>query len=158
MEALLQLAILLFLLGLGYGLGHYREQRHFRQLDRQEKELAHIEVNSVEHLADDEPLRALGLVTGTVVVATDYFKVFASSLRNLFGGELRSFETLIRRARREARVRMLLEARELGATAVIKMRYETSTVGGQQQKQAGGVEVVAYGTALGTPRSTPPPP
>jgi len=94
-------------------------------------------------------------VTGSAVVATDYFKVFASSLQNLFGGEMREYETLVTRARREALVRMLDEAHRKGANAIYNVRLETSTVGGQQQKKSGGVEVLAYGTALKFPGATP---
>ncbi len=54
---------------------------------------------------------------GSVVIATDYFKVFAAGLRNLFGGEMKTYRTLMGRARREAIVRMLEQAQELGGDA-----------------------------------------
>ena len=88
------------------------------------------------------------LVMGAVVIATDYFKVFASGVRGLLGGRLRSYEALAERARREAIVRMLRDARRLGANVVWCVRIETSTVQGNQPGKSGGVEVMAYGTAM----------
>jgi len=88
------------------------------------------------------------LVAGSVVIATDYFKVFAAGLRGLFGGELRTYRSLMSRARREALVRMLEQAKQAGAQAVWNVRFETSTIEGK--RRAGGAEVLAYGTALRT--------
>ncbi len=150
--------IILFLLGLGYGVGHYQEKRHFLRLDEQEEELRTVGIASIGRMPAGEEVPPMlvgaeccGLVTGAVVIATDYFKVFAASLRNLFGGEVRSFETLVRRARREATVRMMTEAVDLGANAVINVRYETGTIGGNEKKKPGGVEVLVYGTAIRLP-------
>ena len=88
------------------------------------------------------------LVSGSVVIANDYFKSFVASMRNLFGGRMRSFETLLERGRREAIVRMLEEAQAGAANAVWNIRVETSTIQGKRQKRAGGIELIAYGTAL----------
>ena len=143
-----QIGFLLFLLALGYGVGHVRERRHLQQIAARLTNLRDVGVSNRRRIPNPDAARTLGLVTGCTVVATDYFKVFAAALRNLFGGEIRSFTTLVARARNEALVRMLTEAQALGANAVINVRFETSTIGGQQQKKAGGVEVLAYGTAV----------
>jgi len=148
LDLIIQIGIVLFFLALGYGVGHRREKKHIEYLDAKEREFQGIGIISHKRLRVDGRVECRGIVTGCVVIATDYFKVFASALRNLFGGELRSFETLVARARREAIVRMLAEAKELGANAIINVRLETSTIGGQQKKKSGGVEVLVYGTAL----------
>ncbi len=148
MEAVIQLGIILFFLGLGYGVGHYREKKHFHELDMREEELKDIKFSSLRRNQASPDSQCMGLVTGSTVIATDYFKVYASAIRNLFGGEIKSYVTLVERARREAMVRMLAEARDKGANRVLNVRIETSTVGGQQQKKSGGVEVMAYGTAI----------
>lgn len=148
---LFQIAVVLVLIGLGYGVGHYREKRHFRRLAEMERELSSIGVSNLKRPPAGLALECCGLVTGQVVVATDYFKIIAASLRNLFGGEVGSLRTLVERARREAIVRALSDARERGADMVINLRCETSTVGGssgKRQQNAGGVAVLAYGTAL----------
>ena len=95
-------------------------------------------------------IKKSSVVTGSVVIATDYFKVFAAGLRSIFGGEIKSYQSLMTRARREALVRMLCEAREHGYQSVWNVRFETSTIQGKKRKKAGGVEAHAYGTAVKT--------
>jgi len=68
--------------------------------------------------------------------------------RNLFGGGVPGYERLMERARRQALVRMLWQAQEYGANAVWNVRLETSTIQGKREGQSGGVEVLAYGTAM----------
>lgn len=145
---LFQVGIVLFLLLLGYGVGHHREKKHIRLIEERLRQLSGIGVTNRRKLQPGLHSECRGLVTGCAVIATDYFKVFASAMRNLFGGEMRAFESLVFRARQEALIRMLTEAQELGANAVINVRFETSTISGQQKKQAGGIEVLVYGTAL----------
>jgi len=61
---------------------------------------------------------------------------------------MKSFITLQNRARRQATLRMLEDAKRYGAKAVWNIRYETATIQGQENQKAGGVEIIAYGTAL----------
>jgi uncharacterized protein YbjQ (UPF0145 family) len=89
------------------------------------------------------------LVTGSVVIATNYFISFISSFKHLFGGEMKGYTGMCSDARRIALVRMLQEAEQLGADAVYNVRFETSTVNsGEKRKSSGGVELIAYGTAV----------
>ena len=83
-----------------------------------------------------------------MVIANDYFKAFVAGLRNLFGGKIRTYETLLDRARREAILRMKEEAQKLGADFVFNIKYETSNISGQYSKRLPVIEVHAYGTAL----------
>ena len=87
------------------------------------------------------------LVIGSVVIASDYFKVFLASLANFFGGSVVSYETLLDRGRREAVLRMKQQAKDLDAELVFNVKFETMTVGGR----APSIEVLAYGTALYPP-------
>ena len=80
-----------------------------------------------------------------MVVATDYFKRVAASLRNLFGGNIRVYESLIDRARREAVLRLKESVPD--ADMIICLRIETATIGSGRNKHA-CVEAFAYGTAL----------
>ena len=92
-----------------------------------------------------------------MVVSLDYFKRFLASLRNLFGGRVRSYESLLDRARREAVLRMQDECPE--ADMILNFRMETSSIANTKGKQgAGGVEVLAYGTMVryAAPETTPP--
>ena len=89
------------------------------------------------------------LVTGSVVIATNYFISFISSFKHLFGGEMKGYTGMCSDARRIALVRMLQEAEQMDADAVYNVRFETSTVNsGEKRKSSGGVELIAYGTAV----------
>lgn len=89
------------------------------------------------------------LVSGTAVIANNYFVSFASVFKHLFGGELKGYTAMCTDARRLAMVRMLQEAEAAGANAVFNVRFETSTiVSASNQKQTGNVELIAYGTAV----------
>lgn len=139
----------LMLVALCCGLGYWREQCHLRSLSRREKALAVMLVTDLKTIHDPTGVEHAQLVMGDAVIATDFFKSFASQLRNLVGGQVRSVETLMVRARREAILRMLEQARDLGATEVHNVRLETSNVmsrGGG--RKAFAAEVFAFGTAV----------
>ena len=88
------------------------------------------------------------MFVGSVVVANDYFKTFAASLRNLVGGRMVVYESLVDRGRREALLRMKEDAIAWGASQVVNVRFETSNIAGQSQQGASAVEIMAYGTGI----------
>ncbi len=144
----MELVIFLVLLGLGYGFGRLSERRHYQSIIQREQELRDIALVPIkipppEYLKHDSTL-----VSGSVVISVDYFKTVAASLRNIFGGRVGAYESLLDRARREAALRMQEEARQLGADTVYNVKYETSRIGENAAKGLGSVEVLAYGTAL----------
>jgi len=143
--ALVYIVPFLLLLVMGYGIGRMNETSHLRRLQHDEQELRYITVTAMRRLPSNWHVAEATLVSGTVVIATDYFKTFSAGLRNLFGGEVRGYVTLVDRARREASVRMLREAQAAGANAVWNVRFQTSTIGG---RRANGVEIIVYGTAM----------
>lgn len=148
MEDLIILSIPIVLILVGLIVGKGVELHHFRQLDIAEARYRDMIVTNLKTVppqyADSQPF----LVMGAAVIATDYFKVFAAGLRTLFGGEIKSYVTLMERARRQAVLRMLEQASSQGAAVVWNVRYETSTMQGQQKKKPGGVEILVYGTAF----------
>jgi len=148
---LFQFAPFLILIAIGVIFGSLNERRHFERLRTEEASLSHIFQSNLKNIpevhAKDLDEGAI-LVTGSVVVALDYFKKIAAFLKALVGGSLRSYESILERGRREAIVRMLKEADALGATAVHNIRIEFSTIGGQNHKSPGGAELLAYGTAV----------
>ena len=89
------------------------------------------------------------LVTGSAVIADNYFISFIASFKHLFGGEIKGYTGMCSDARRLALVRMLQEAEQIGANAVCNVRFETSTINsGEARRKSGGVELIAYGTAF----------
>ena len=94
------------------------------------------------------------LVTGAAVIANNYFISFLSGFRRFFGGEMKGYTGMCSDARRLALVRMLQDAEKLGADAVCNVRFETASIStGESRQKAGGVELVAYGTAYRSNRS-----
>lgn len=134
------------LIVLGLVTGKYIEKKHLRRLAVREIALRNVGICNLRQIPEELKAGEGFLVTGSVVIATDYFKVFAAGLRNLFGGEIRTYRLLMNRARREAIARMLEQAQASGAEGVWNVRFETATI--QGKKRAGGVEVFAYGTAV----------
>jgi len=130
----------------GLIVGKITESRHLCRLDASEGELSGVIRCNLKKLPRGLNIDDSFLVTGSAVIATDYFKTVAAGLRNIFGGEIKSYRTLMNRARREAMVRMLQEAKGRGAGLVWNVRFETATI--QGKRRAGGVEVLAYGTAV----------
>ena len=86
------------------------------------------------------------LVLGSVVISVDYFKRILAALRNIFGGPVQSYETLVDRARREAVLRMKESC--INADQIINLRIETSSISKGGRNTIGSVEVLAYGTAI----------
>ena len=99
---------------------------------------------------DEGTFRSGALVTGSVVIAEDYFKRVAAGLKSLVGGRLIAYESLLERGRREAVVRMKEQARSLGATHVVNVRLETASLSEDWsgRRPLFSAELIAYGTAL----------
>ena len=85
----------------------------------------------------------LGVVRGIVVRATGIGRGFIGGLKSIAGGNIEEFSVVCEEARREAFNRMVQHALEIGADAVIGMRYDATEFG-----QGGTTEVLAYGTAV----------
>jgi len=149
MDAIITILRIL-LLPVSYLVGRTIERKHIRSLD--EREAAQEKVIVVTNLRNcprDWAIEHASYVDGQSVISSDYWKSFAASWRNFFGGEMRALEPLLMRARREAIVRMTERARELGANMVVNVRLETSSVvRGSGKRGAIAAEIHAYGTAL----------
>ena len=84
----------------------------------------------------------LGLVRGSTVRAKHIGSDIVASLRNLVGGEIKEYASLLAGAREQALDRMKAEAQALGADAIIAVRFETSQIAQSAS------EILAYGTAV----------
>ncbi len=83
-----------------------------------------------------------------MVISVDYFKRSVAGLRALVGGRMKTYETLLDRARREAILRMKQQAKQLGANMVFNVKLETASISKGAKDSIGSVEVYAYGTAM----------
>ena len=85
---------------------------------------------------------ALGIVKGTVVQTKNVGKDFMAGMKTLVGGEITGYTEMLNEARQIATKRMVDEAKEMDADAVIGVKY------GSSQVMSGAAEVIAYGTAV----------
>ena len=149
MDTIIGLAITIILLGMTFITGSRNEKKHYENILAREDELHHIMIVPLKH--PPENFVTQQLVRGSVVISSNYFTRMLAGFRNFFGGNIRSYETLLDRARREAILRMKEEAEALGADIVFNMKFETASLDNIHVPQQGGtqgtVEVLAYGTA-----------
>ena len=153
MEILFQFAhviIFFVLLTTGYVIGTIAEKRHYKSIIERERRTLKMQVMTAEPSLNDDKVKAVFMVNGSAVISIDYFKRLLAQLRNVFGGRVKSYESLIDRARREAILRMKEEALKKGAKVIFNLRLETSTIGqnANQKKSIGSIEAMAYGTAV----------
>ncbi len=99
-------------------------------------------LTNTDSIAGKEIIETIGLVKGNTIRAKNLGHDIGATLKNLVGGELRSYTDMITDAREESIERMTKEAKSLGADAIINVRFTTS------QLMAGAAEILAYGTAV----------
>lgn len=87
-------------------------------------------------------VEVLGLVKGTVVHSKNLGRDFMAGMKTLVGGEIAGYTEMLVEARQIATKRMVDEAEQLGADAIIGVRYGSSMV------MQGAAEILAYGTAV----------
>ena len=139
---------LLFVL-IAFFTGRHFERKHLASLALEEAELSDIVITNSKYPIGNVDLCSYStLVEGQVVIASDALKGFLSNFKMIFGGELKSYETLQDRARREAVVRMLKMAREKGYNSVCNLRIDFSCI--KSGKSSPAVEVLVSATAYRT--------
>ena len=96
---------------------------------------------SIDYIPGAE-IEALGVVKGTIVQSKNIGRDFMAGMKTLVGGEIAGYTEMLVEARQIATKRMVDEAEQLGADAVIGVRYGSSMV------MQGAAEILAYGTAV----------
>lgn len=82
-----------------------------------------------------------GMVQGNTVRAKHLGRDIVAGFKNMVGGELKGYTELLTESRREATTRMMQQAEQLGANAILNVRFSTSAI------TSGASEILAYGTA-----------
>ncbi len=98
-------------------------------------------LTTTEYL-DGKELKILGMVTGSTVHSKHIGKDFMSGLKTIVGGELKGYTEMMNDARDVAIQRMTEQAKQMGADAVISIRFSSSAI------MASAAEIMAYGTAV----------
>jgi len=94
--------------------------------------------------------RTIGIVRGIIVRSRSVFGTLGASLQTLVGGDITLFTNLCEETRAHAYQRMAQHAAELGANAIVGMRYDATEI------MQGVTEVLCYGTAVGVKPAQPP--
>ncbi|HAT4296618.1 YbjQ family protein [Clostridium perfringens] len=97
---------------------------------------------TIDNVPGKEIKEVKGLVKGSTIRCKHIGKDIGSSLKNLIGGEMVVYNEMLIEARKIAIERMIIDAEQLGANAIIGMRLMSSSV------STGAAEMVAYGTAV----------
>jgi len=104
--------------------------------------MAEMIVTTTEQVTGKKVVKILGVVKGNTVRARNLGRDIGAGLKNLVGGEIKTYTEMTEHSRDEAFNRMVNQAIDLGADAVIGMRFTTSMV------MAGASEMLAFGTAV----------
>ena len=99
-------------------------------------------ITNTETVPGREVSEILGMVRGNSVRAKHIGRDIMAGLKSIVGGEIKGYTELLADAREEASKRMIREAENLGADAVLNVRFVTSMVASTMS------EMLAYGTAV----------
>ncbi len=101
-----------------------------------------MQLSNTEGIPGTQIIAFYGVVSGSTVRAKHAGRDLMASVKNIFGGELKGYTELLSESRDEAISRMTEQARQLGANAIVNVRFSTSSVA------AGAAEIYVYGTAV----------
>ncbi len=99
-------------------------------------------ITNIETVPGKTIVEHFGLVSGSTIRAKHIGRDIMASLKNLVGGELKGYTQLLQESRNQAIDRMVEHARQMGANAIVNVRFSTSSVA------QGAAELYAYGTAV----------
>jgi uncharacterized protein YbjQ (UPF0145 family) len=108
-----------------------------------------MQLSNLEHLPAHRIVQQLDVVYGSTVRSKHVGKDLLAGLKNIVGGELTAYTELLEESRQEAVSRMIAKAQQLGANAIVGIRFSTSSIA------AGAAELFVYGTAVIVERDTP---
>ena len=142
----MDLLIAIAFLVICYFTGRTREKRHYKSIrEREVKLYKQPHINFSKNVNISQPVKNAQQVSASVVIGCDYFKLFLASLRNIFGGNVSAYESVLDRGRREAILRIRESAYRMRADLVMNIKIETVMLSEQTMSQ---VCITAYGTAV----------
>lgn len=99
-------------------------------------------LTSSDEIPGKRIIKTLGLVRGNTIRARHIGHDIMAIFRNIVGGEVSDYTKMIAESREQATDRMIAEAEEMGASAIVAIRFTTSSI------MSGAAELLAYGTAV----------
>lgn len=148
----MDLIIIITCLIICYCTGNAIEKKHYNNIKERELRLYKspcISYGKIENLNTNN-INNSHLVSSSVVIGCDYFKLFLAKLRNIFGGNVSAYESVLDRGRREAVLRMRELAVASNASEVINVKIDTVILNSlhSNSKINPKVCITAYGTAI----------
>ena len=104
--------------------------------------MSSIIITNVESVPGKTIIEHFGLVSGSTIRAKHIGRDLMVMFKNLVGGEIKSYTRLLEESRAQALERMIAQARQLGANAIVNVRFSTSSIA------QGAAELYVYGTAV----------
>ena len=161
----LNLGVPLLLLAIG-GIGIWIDSEHEKDLEYRRAQVGHVLITDLRSLPgrEESANSPIALITGEVVLSANRLITLFGKIKQLFGGEVKSFHGVITRARQEATLRLMELAAAQGFDAVGNVRIEAVDIAGvtvnaqRSKKQGLYVGVIAYGTAYRRKPGVFPPP
>ena len=142
MNALIAWGILIGIFFIGSAI----EKRHYADIEKREKRFR-TPLLMTHATKTTQPIGEVRFVSASVVIGADHFKHVLSNLLRVFGGNLRPYETVLDRARREAMLRLKEQAPDFDA--ILNVKLETCILSKVTRKQGSPkAAVLAYGTAV----------
>lgn len=156
MEIILALFLSCILLLVGFIFGRMEEKKHYASIVAREERLKHILIFNEKLPPGWVAGQPFYLVDGSVVISGDRFKQFVAGLKQLFGGHITSYESMLDRGRREAILRMKESAHRYGASMIFNVHLQTAVLADNNNRKGQLVcaEILAYGTAWAIPENS----
>ncbi len=99
-------------------------------------------LQSIDHVPHAKIVKSLGLVKGNTIRARNIGRDIVAVFKNLMGGEIEEYTKLLAQSREQAMDRMIASAEEIGANAIVGIRFSTSYI------MQSAAEIMVYGTAV----------
>ncbi|MDA3874193.1 MAG: heavy metal-binding domain-containing protein [Kiritimatiellae bacterium] len=139
----------LFLLVIAFFAGNSIARKHTKRMEERQQVVAHIRSTDLKsYIRPQSGGPDPALLCAEVTLGIDHFRGFLGKLKNIFGGEVKSYQKTLDRARREAMLQVIEQAHSAGMNAVANLRVEFVDISGNANmaKKASMVTILAYGT------------
>ena len=146
---MLDIIVIIGFLIICYFTGNHIEKKHYKKIqEREVKWFKKRYISFSKKTYNPNRKSEVFLVDAGVVLGCDYFKAFVASLKNLFGGNVSAYESVMDRGRREALLRMREKAYKMGANTILNVKLETVILDPIGTQKLPKISIMAYGTAI----------
>lgn len=125
------------------------EKRHYKNIRNREILLIKKPyITCGKQYTTKKKVQKAEIIASSIVIGCDRFSTICANLKNIFGGNVPAFETVLDRGRREVLLRVREKAAQSGADLLINVRYESVNLNPIEYSSNPMVSITAYGTAI----------